>query len=316
MRKKLLFIYNPHAGKGQIKNHMIDILNILTNAGYDISVHPTQCKGDATGWTVNESDGYDLIVCSGGDGTINEVATGMAQRKKLGKSEIPIGYIPAGSTNDFARSFRISSDMTKAAEQITRGRNYRCDLGQFNDSTFIYTAAFGLFTDVSYETKQEVKNVLGHAAYVIEGAKRLDYIASYPLKITCDEGQFEGDYIYGMVTNTRSIGGFSKLTGNTVDMNDGYFEVMLVKKPKSIADFNQIVHSLLNLDEIPNNESVQCFKTKEIKIESYINVSYTLDGENGGSHKEVIIKNRFKDWSLIIPSKKDVAASGYLEGHL
>ena len=189
----MLFIYNPRAGKAMIKSHLLDIIDVFTKGGYEVTVHPTQARMDATNVVLQKAKGYDLIVCSGGDGTMDEVVTGMLQLDK----KIPIGYIPAGSTNDFARSLRISNDMVKAAKEIVDGRFYPCDAGRFNDNYFIYVAAFGLFTDVSYQTKQAMKNVLGHLAYVLEGTKRLFNVPSYRLKVSHDGETIEEEFIFG-----------------------------------------------------------------------------------------------------------------------
>ena len=158
MERKLLFIYNPHAGKSRIRSNLLDIIDIFTKAGYTVTARPTQKQGDATEAVLSRSGDYELVVCSGGDGTLDEVVTGMMKCQ----NKIPIGYVPAGTTNDFAKSLKISGKMQKAAADIVNGREYACDAGIFNDDIFVYIAAFGLFTDVSYETKQQVKNVLGH----------------------------------------------------------------------------------------------------------------------------------------------------------
>lgn len=272
-----------------------------------MDAHPTQGRLDATDVVVKKAKDFDLIVCSGGDGTLDEVVTGMLQLDK----KIPIGYIPAGSTNDFARSLRISNDMEKAAQGIVDGRFYSCDVGRFNDDCFIYVAAFGLFTDVSYETDQNIKNVLGHAAYLLEGAKRLSTVTNYEMKIICDDQVYEGGYIYGMVTNSRSVGGVSRLTGKTVDLNDGYFEVCLIKSPRNINDLNKIILAIL--DDRVESEYMQCFKAQQITFKCQVEVPWTLDGEFGGKHTQVDIKNDFQALDLIIPSVEAVANAGYVK---
>lgn len=307
MQKKLLFIYNPRAGKAMIRNSLLDIIDIFVKGGYDVTVRPTQGRADATETVISRAREFDLIVCCGGDGTLDEVVTGIDQVAE----NVPIGYIPAGSTNDFAKSLRISNDMLEAAKQIVEGRLYKCDVGRFNDDRFVYVAAFGLFTDVSYETDQHIKNVLGHAAYLLEGAKRLSMVPSYEMKIDCDGQIYEGDYIYGMVTNSRSVGGFSKLTGKTVDLNDGYFEVCLIKRPKHLGELNEIILAIL--DDSIDSEYMQCFKAREITIKSQIEIPWTLDGEFGGKHSAVDIKNEFQALDLIIPSVEAVAQAGYVK---
>ncbi|MBR3807499.1 MAG: YegS/Rv2252/BmrU family lipid kinase, partial [Lachnospiraceae bacterium] len=174
-KNDMLFIYNPKAGKAQIKNHLVDILDIFVKAGYEVTVYPTQSHGDAIKKTMKKKDKYDIVVCSGGDGTLDEVFTGMMKCEK----KVPIGYIPAGSTNDFAMSLNVPKNMVQAAQTVVDGETYAVDVGEFNDDVFAYIAAFGLFTEVSYSTDQQVKNMLGHVAYLLEGVKRLSTIKSY-----------------------------------------------------------------------------------------------------------------------------------------
>ena len=209
MSKKLLFVFNPKSGKGLIKNHLVDIVDIMVKAGYEVTIYTTQAQGDAIQKIENEAKYYDRIVCSGGDGTLDEVITGL-NRSQV---KVPIGYIPAGSTNDFANSLKIPKDMVKAAEIAVGGTPFLCDMGYFNGDTFVYVAAFGLFTDVSYQTNQSLKNSIGHAAYVLEGAKRLSHIPSYKIKITHDGEVIEGEFMIGMVTNSKSVAGFKGITG-------------------------------------------------------------------------------------------------------
>lgn len=301
--KKMIFIYNPHAGKASIRSNLLDIIDVFTKAGYLVTAYPTQKQGDAIEATVNRAGDYDLVACSGGDGTLDEVVTGMMKRK----DRRPIGYVPAGSTNDFARSLHISSNMMKAADTIVDGRVFPCDMGSFNDDTFVYIAAFGLFTDVSYETDQQIKNILGHMAYILEGAKRLGNVRSYHLKVTYkDENQneveIEDDFLFGMVTNSISVGGFKKITGRHVRLNDGVFEVTLIQKPKDILELNNIMVSLVSRKI--DSERMYCFKTSEIHFESDEEIAWTLDGEYGGSHTNVEIFNENEALDIIVPKDK------------
>lgn len=228
--KRLLFIYNPHAGKELLKPKLSDIIDIFVKAGYEVVAYPTQSYRDAYRKVSEyDSDEYDLVVCSGGDGTIDEVVTGMMQRDK----REPIGYIPTGTTNDFANSLHIPKGLLRAADNAVNGTLFPCDVGKFNDDIFVYIAAFGLFTDVSYQTKQEMKNVLGHLAYVLEGTKRLFNVPSYRIKVTHDGETLEDEFIFGMVTNSRSVGGFRNMIGKQVVFDDGLFEVTLIKTPKN-----------------------------------------------------------------------------------
>lgn len=285
MGKKLLFIYNPRAGKAQIKSKLADILDIFAEAEYEITVVPTRKRDDARLATAGRSKKYDLVVCSGGDGTLDEVVTGMMQSG----FRTPIGYIPAGSTNDFGGSLGLPKNMVQAAQTIVSGRNFPCDVGSFNTDTFVYIAAFGLFTDVSYETEQEVKNVLGHMAYLLEGMKRLSAIRSFPMKVSYDDQVIEDDFIFGMITNSTSVGGFKNITGKNVKLDDGVFEVTLIRRPKNPIELNNIMISLVNRDI--DMGAMYCFRTDQVVLESKEPVAWTLDGENGGNHERVEIRN-------------------------
>ena len=285
MGKKLLFIYNPRAGKAQIKSKLADILDIFAEAEYEITVVPTRKRDDARLATAGRSKKYDLVVCSGGDGTLDEVVTGMMQSG----FRTPIGYIPAGSTNDFGGSLGLPKNMVQAAQTIVSGRNFPCDVGSFNTDTFVYIAAFGLFTDVSYETEQEVKNVLGHMAYLLEGMKRLSAIRSFPMKVSYDDQVIEDDFIFGMITNSTSVGGFKNITGKNVKLDDGVFEVTLIRRPKNPIEVNNIMISIVKRDI--DMGAMYCFRTDQVVLESKEPVAWTLDGENGGNHERVEIRN-------------------------
>ena len=201
----------------------------------------------------------------------------------------PIGYIPAGSTNDFGGSLGLPKNMVRAAQTIVSGRNFPCDVGSFNTDTFVYIAAFGIFTDVSYETEQEAKNVLGHMAYLLEGMKRLSAIRSFPMKVSYDDQVIEDDFIFGMITNSTSVGGFKNITGKNVKLDDGVFEVTLIRRPKNPIELNNIMISLVNRDI--DMGAMYCFRTDRIVLESKEPVAWTLDGENGGNHERVEIRN-------------------------
>lgn len=294
----MLFVFNPKAGKGKIKTHLLDIVDIFSSHDYEIIIRSTQAPRDAYEKAKEYANSVDMIVCSGGDGTLDEVVTGIMEAD----SSVPIGYIPAGSTNDFANSLFMPKNMTKVAEMIMEEELYHCDIGRFNQKTFAYVAAFGLFTDVSYETDQDLKNVLGHVAYVLEGVKRLFDIKSYHMKVTSDEVQAEDDFIVGMITNSRSVGGFKNLTGKNVDMNDGLFEVTLIAHPKNPLQLQEIITALVMAED--NTDLIYSFKTKKLTIESDEEVPWTLDGEFGGDHSYVDIENRHKALNLYLKSTK------------
>lgn len=303
MSKKALFILNPHSGKGLIKNHLLEIIDILVKADYEVTVYPTQSRGDAKRLMTERDKSYELVVCSGGDGTLDEIVSGMIQSG----FKTTIGYIPAGSTNDFAKSLKIPVTMKKAAEIIAQRNVFSCDIGRFNKDIFVYVAAFGIFTEVSYGTPQEMKNMLGHMAYLLEGVKQLANIKSYPLKVAyvSEEGEeivIENDFIFGMVTNSHSIGGFKSIAGNVfkgnIDLNDGLFEVTLIKVPKNPMELNSILAALAIADI--DTKYMYNFKSGKLVFESEEEVAWTLDGEYGGKHTKVELLNDKGAMDIII----------------
>ncbi len=285
MKQRLLFIFNLRSGKGKIKENLAEIVDIMVKAGWEVTVYTTQCQGDAVEKARLEAGEYDRIVCSGGDGTLDEVVTGMMKAK----SRVPIGYIPAGSTNDFGNSLGIDKDMRKAAQIAASGRMFPCDIGRFNDDFFVYVAAFGLFTDVSYQTSQDMKNVLGHAAYILEGAKQLWDIPSVRMQVEYDGNVLYDEFIYGMITNSNSVGGFDGLISGDVILNDGVFEVTLIKTPKNPMELSEVLACLTNIRK--ESDMLYTFQTSSIKFTSSESVSWTLDGEYGGDHQTVLIED-------------------------
>lgn len=286
--KKLFFIFNPRSGKEQIRTKLLDILDVFVKAGFLVSVYVTQAPQDAIREVKRHGRGKQLIVCSGGDGTLNEVITGMMSMEP--KKRPILGYIPAGSTNDYASSLGISKNMKKAAQCAVDGVDFAADVGRFGlDRYFVYVAAFGAFTEVSYSTPQESKNFLGHQAYMLEAVKRVTSLKSYRMKFEWDGKVLEEEFLLGMVTNTISIGGFKGLVGLDVALDDGEFEVLLVRKPRTPGDLGSIVSYLLLKEG--ENDCVFQFRTKFLKVTSEEAVDWTLDGEFGGSHTEVTIEN-------------------------
>lgn len=281
----MLFVYNPHAGKGQIKNKLSDVIEIFTNAGYEVTIHPTKARQDATK-IVLENDGlYDILVCSGGDGTLNEVTDGIM----MCKNKVDIGYLPAGTTNDFAISHKIPREIIKAAETVVKGLPYLYDVGSLNDQFFTYVAAFGAFTDVSYETPQSTKNMFGRLAYILEGVKRLPMLKSYRMAIECDENTIEDEFIFGMVTNSGSIGGFKGFSDNDVVLDDGLFEAVFIKRPMNPLELQNIVNALIT--KINNSSLIYSYRVSKIQFKSEEIVPWTLDGEFGGEYQEIYIEN-------------------------
>jgi YegS/Rv2252/BmrU family lipid kinase len=298
--KKMLFIYNPRAGKAKIKSNLLDIIDIFTKAGYEVTAYPTQAKGDGQrAVRERKTEYYDLVVCSGGDGTLDEVVSGMMQCEK----KTAIGYVPAGSTNDFANSLKIPKNMLSAAQVIVGGNTFGCDIGTFNDDFFVYIAAFGVFTDVSYETRQDIKNVLGHMAYILEGMRRLSAVRAYKMKVESEELTVEGEFLFGMITNSVSVGGFKRITGKYVQLDDGEFEVTLIKKPSNAMELNLIMASLINRNI--NTDCMYCFRTASLRFTSEDEIAWTLDGEFGGKHTCVDISNQKQALDIRVPGREN-----------
>lgn len=286
--KKMLFICNPRSGKERLRSKLLDILDLFVKADCEVTIHVTQSAGDAQKQVEKKGGGVELLVCSGGDGTLNEVVSGMMAWSREKRPQL--GYIPAGSTNDFAASLDLPKNMLRAAAIAVAGRPFAIDVGKFGDGRyFVYVAAFGAFTEVSYKTPQEAKNVLGHQAYMLEAVKRIAGLKSYRMKFFWDDQELEEEFILGMVTNTISIGGFKGLVQPRVALNDGEFEVMLVRKPRTPKDIQSIVSCLINKDA--ENDCVYMFRTSNLRMESEEIVDWTLDGEYGGGVKEICIEN-------------------------
>ena len=294
MNKRLFFIYNPHAGKEHIRGRLFGIVQAMAAADYEITIYPTKGVQDAVSKIEQLPGDYDLVVCSGGDGTLDEVVTGMMRRE----TRIPIGYIPAGTCNDFARSLKIPMDMAKAAEIAVSGRRFACDIGSFQERNFVYIAAFGIFTEVSYSTPQDIKNVLGQMAYVLKGIQSLASIRSYHMKVSSEERSFKGGYLFGMVTNSKSVGGFKSIIGKHVLFDDGVYEVTFIRRPNSISELQEILSALL-IEEIDSKYMIS-FRSSRIVVEAEEEVSWTLDGEFGGVHRTVEICNNKQAVEIVI----------------
>ncbi len=297
MNKKLLFVYNPHSGKQAVSRKLSAIVDIFAADGYDVTCHPTQARLDCME-TVSEQAGlYDMVVVSGGDGTLNEAVNGYMQ---AGCTK-PMGYIPFGSTNDFSHSTGIPIQPLKAAQTVIDGESMLCDLGCFNGRYFTYVAGFGTLAEVSYSTPQDIKNALGFSAYILEGLSALTTIESFNLSYEADERSGEGEYLLGLVTNTLHVAGFKNIVSSNVLLNDGLFEVLLVKKPKNASDLQKIASSILSRNF--DNECIESFKTAKITVTAkYKPLSWTLDGENGGEH--LVSRIEIHERALNIMTKK------------
>jgi len=287
LMKKVLVILNPRAGKMKSKGGLFTIVDTLCANEWDVSVRTTQRQGHASELATSAaSEGFDLIVCCGGDGTLNEVIDGVMRSGSL----IPLGYVPAGSTNDFASSMGIPNNITKAINRIIADEPVSIDVGQFNDRFFSYIASFGAFTAASYSAPQSAKNTLGHFAYILQGIKDLGSIQKYHMSITTDDFSEEADYIFGAVSNSTSVAGLVKLNSEIVDMSDGLFEIVMIKYPRNIGDLNKIITGIFSSDFSSNVFTF--LKTEKVKFEMERVVPWTLDGEYEPGSSVVEIFNR------------------------
>lgn len=281
--KKVLFIYNPKSGREMIKTKLSQIVMEFCSHEYMLTVLETQKQHDCTNWVKRFGKKYDLIVVSGGDGTMNEMVTGLMQ--------IPIearpkcGYIPAGTVNDFAASLHIPKNMQKAAELITNENFFFCDVGKFNDKYFTYVAAFGIFTDVAYTTSQDLKNTLGKMAYFIEALKRLGEIEPHHIKIEHDGTVEEGSFILGLVTNSESIGSIKAYSKKHIKMDDGLFEAAFIRELKNPIELQNVLNAIIN--KSLDSPYILRFESHDIKITSDEDIKWTIDGEDGGRYSEV-----------------------------
>lgn len=282
--KHLFFIFNPQSGKARIRSHLFEIVDFYTRKGYQVTVYPTRTTGDAYSFLNEMKEEYDLIVCSGGDGTLNEVVSGLLDSK----NETPLGYVPSGSTNDFGRSVGIPMELRDALEISCGGKSRRLDVGRINKRHFVYVAAFGAFTRVSYGTPQKMKNSVGYLAYLLQGIRELSELHPYRLKVRYESDVIEGEYIVGLILNSFSIAGFKNPISDLTELNDGIFEVLLVKMPKNPMELQSIITALLG--DPHNSEHIVCFQASKLEIWSDP-TDWIVDGEYGGQYDYVVVVN-------------------------
>jgi len=284
--QKLQLIINPAAGMKQGKKYLAEVIAYFGGRGYISTVFVTEKRGDATEFVKKYSSDFDLIVCIGGDGTFNEVIAGL-----LGAGlSIPIGYIPAGSTNDFANSLNLSSDIMQACRDIVEGGEITLDVGDFNGRIFSYVASFGAFTKASYSTPQNIKNALGHVAYILEGIRDIPQIRPEHVRIEAGDRVYEGNYLFGAISNSTSLGGVLTLDPGVVDMNDGMFEIMLIKSPTNINDLNTLVKALTMKQY--DCDMIDFLKTSRAVVHASAGMDWSLDGEYEAGCERAEVVNR------------------------
>lgn len=286
MSKRLLLIMNPYAGKLQGKRHLADILEKFCREGYAPTVFMTSGSGNGRELALRYGGEVELVVCLGGDGTFNEVVSGLLD----GGHDVPIGYIPCGSTNDFAGSIGLPRDLLKAADNILAGTPHTYDVGRFGERYFTYVASFGAFTRASYATPQNIKNVLGHLAYVLEGLKDLTALRPWHLRFETEDTAFEGDYLFGAISNSTSVGGILTLDPKRVDMNDGLLELLLIRMPANAAELNDCMRALQekNYDIAA---PITFHSVSRLTVQADPGMDWTLDGEREPGHACVTVQN-------------------------
>lgn len=279
-----------------MRTELLKVVEILSAEDNLVTVYPTKSRGDATEFVKQHTDlNYDLIVVCGGDGTLNEVITGLMQSG----IHCTLGYIPSGTLNEWSSGLHISRSIKQAAADITTGKKIQLDIGQFGDKYFSYTASFGAFTDASYSAPQDVKNVLGQAAYFFEGIKSLGNIKPVHLKFTADGKEIDGDFLFGAVSNSMSVGGIVKFNESAVKLNDGKFEILLIRNPDNILKLQPIIDGILKQDF--NREGIEFFTADSVTVSGGEELSWTLDGEYAKGENEITISNLHNAIELIVP---------------
>lgn len=296
--KKMLLIVNPWAGMRKVRRYLWEILSIFNQAGWTVSVHMTQGSADAAQVAQTMAPQVDLVVCAGGDGTFNEMVTGVLRSGV----RVPLGYIPCGSTNDFATSLKLSSNILQAARDIVEGSPKSYDIGMFGQRYFSYVASFGAFTRASYATPQNVKNALGHTAYVLSGISEISQIRKEHIRIELPDRVIEGAYLFGAISNSTSMGGILSLDPGQVDMGDGLFELLLVREPKNLVELHECIHALQT--QTYNCSMLTFLSTGSLTIHADPQMPWTLDGEREQGHETVRVENLHHAIDLIMREKK------------
>ena len=299
--QRVLFIYNRHAGKNKTWASLSDIINAMTEQDCLVTTYPTQYRGDAGEAIVRWSGDFDRVVVAGGDGTLSEAVAGAA---RLPQPPL-LGYIPVGTTNDFAKNLNLPLDsLTDLAVTAVTGVPCTHDMGRFNGQPFLYVAAFGAFTEIAYSTPQKNKNLLGYNAYVLEVVKSLSSIKPYHIKVEYDGNTLEDDFFYGMVCNTYSVAGMRNLPTDRVELDDGLFEVILVRKPMSIGEIGAGLQTLLRPGAVEEGSALLSFHASQLKFTSEKPIPWTIDGEYGGSHEVSQVQNHRQALAILSGRKQ------------
>lgn len=297
MKKKMLFFVNPNAGHAEIRTHLMEVLEIFARGEYTITVHPTSHAREITEVIAAEGEQYDLVVSVGGDGTLNETVSGLMQLE----NPPLLGYLPGGTVNDVASSLCLPKNNLDAAKTVTTGREIRIDVGSFNENWFTYVAAFGAFTDVAYSTAQNDKRILGRMAYLLKGVQALSEIHPIHVRAVTENRVIEDDVILGLVASTTSVGGFKADRYLDISLDDGLFEMVLVRNIKNLADINAVATAILKRDF--ESDHFYVLRTGHIEFYFEEDVPWTLDGEFGGSVRRAVIKNHRQALRIIVPSE-------------
>ena len=292
--KKMLFIMNPYAGKRRANKYLADILEMFNRADYLVTVHMTAGPGDATGVVQSLAPGMDIVVCCGGDGTFNETVAGLLKADV----DIPVGYIPAGSTNDFAASLHLPTEPLEAAQEIVEGVPVSYDAGSFCGRFFSYVASFGAFTRTSYTTPQSIKNALGHTAYVLSGISELSQIRPEHIRMEINGEVVEDDFLFGAICNSTSVGGILTLDPKQVDMADGKLEVLLVRSPQSLLELTECIAAVQS-QQYNNCEMITFRSGSKIEITADPEMPWTLDGEREDGHEHITVVNKHLAYRLV-----------------
>ena len=291
--KKMLFIMNPFAGMRRANRHLTEMIEILNRGGWDTTVYVTQCQGDAQAVTQQRAKDFDLVVCCGGDGTFNETVSGLL----ISGTDTPIGYIPSGSTNDFASSLGLPSNVLESAKRIADGSASPYDIGRFNQRFFSYVASFGVFTRTSYTTPQSIKNALGHTAYLLSGIQELSQLHTEHVRLELDGNIVEDEFLFGAICNATSLGGVVNLDPRQVDLQDGKFEVLLVRAPKDLTEMAECIQAVQKQQY--NCKMITFQSASHIKIYPRSDMPWTLDGEHCSGSDFIEIENLYHAINLI-----------------